>query len=125
MSNFCCTAPLEVMAVWFYWPPLEVGVGYLAGACCLGISGDTGFLGGLDSNVRQFANIVRTASIADNCKSQMLVGKYFSAAEKKCMAWVILSSNVTWGCVRYSCNYLAVSVLINALVLLSISWIQR
>ena len=27
-SNFCCTTPLEVMAVYFSCPPLEVGVGY-------------------------------------------------------------------------------------------------
>ena len=32
VSNFCCTTPLEVMAVFFYWPPLEVGVGYRTGA---------------------------------------------------------------------------------------------
>ena len=27
VSTFCYTTPLEVMAVWFSWPPLEVGVG--------------------------------------------------------------------------------------------------
>ena len=70
------------MAVWFSWPPLEVGVGYLSGASCLGMSGDTGFLGGVDSIVRQFSNIVRTDSIATNCESQMLVGTSLSAAEK-------------------------------------------
>ena len=43
MSTFCGTSPLEVMAMWFSWPPLKVGVGYLAGASCLGISGDIGF----------------------------------------------------------------------------------
>ena len=40
VSNFFCTKPLEVMAVCFSWPPLEVGVGCLTGATtCLGISG--------------------------------------------------------------------------------------
>ena len=34
-----------------------MGVGYLAGASCLGMSGDTGILGGMDSTVRQFSNI--------------------------------------------------------------------
>ena len=111
--------------MWFSWPPLELGVGYLAGASCLGMSSDTGFLGGLDSSVRQFSNIVRTASIAANCESQMLVGTSLSAADKNCMAWVILYSAVTWGCVRYSCKYSAMSVIINALVLLSIAWIHR
>ena len=70
LSTCCCTTPLELMAVCFSWQPLEVGVGYLAGATyCLGMSGDTGFLGGLDSSVRQFANIVRKVSIAANCES--------------------------------------------------------
>ena len=112
------------MAVWFSWPPLEVGVGYPAGASCLGMSDDTGFLGGLDSIVRQFSNIVRTASIAANCKSHMLVGTSLSAAERKCMAWFILSSDVTCDCMGYSCKYSAVSVIINALVLISIACIQ-
>ena len=107
--------------MWFSWPPLEVGVGYLSGASCLGMSGDTGFLCGLNSIVRPFVNIARTASIAANCESQILVGKSLSATVKKCMAWVILSSAVTWGCVIYSCKYLAVSVIINALVLPSIA----
>ena len=89
------------------------------------MSGDTGFLGGLDSSVRQFSNIVLTASIAANFESYMLVGTSLSVADKKCMAWVILYSNVTWGCVIYSCKYSDVSVTINSLVLLSIAWIQR
>ena len=69
VSTFCCTTPLEVMAVWFYWPPFEVGVGYLSGASCLGMSGDIGFLCGMDSIVHPFVNIALTASIADNCES--------------------------------------------------------
>ena len=51
----------------------------------------------------------------------MLVGTSLSAVDKKCMAWVILYSAVTWGCVRYSCKYFGVSVIINALVLMSIA----
>ena len=112
--------------MWFSWPPLEVGVVYLSGATsCLGMSGDTVFFGGLDSSVRQFANIIQTASIAVNCELQMLVGTSFSAANKKFMIWSILSSAVTWGCVIYSCKYSAVSVIINALIWQSIDWIQR
>ena len=81
--------------------------------------------GGKDSTVLQFAKIFRTASIAANCESHMLVGTSLSAAENKCMAWVILSYAVMWGCVRYSCKYSAVSVIINDLVFLSIAWMQR
>ena len=91
--------------MWFYWPPLGVGVGYLAGGSCLGMSGDTGFVCDMDSIVRPFVNIYRTASIATNCESHILVGTSLSDAVKKCMAWVILSSAVTWVCVRYSCKY--------------------
>ena len=81
--------------------------------------------GGKDSTVRQFAKMFWTTSIAANCESHMLVGTSLSAAEKKCMAWVILSSAVTWGCVRYLCKYSAVSVIINDLVFLSIACMQR
>ena len=81
-------------------------------------------LGGKDSIVHQFAKIVRTASIAANCESHILVGTYLSASDKKCMAWVILSYSITWGCVIYACKYSTVSVIINDLVLLSIAWIQ-
>ena len=121
VSTFFCTTPLEVMTVCFPCRPLEVGVGYLTGAtACLGMSGvecgDT-----VGSSVRQFANIVLTALIAANCESHMLVEKNLSATDEKCMAWVILSSAVMWGCVRYSCKYSAVSIMINALVLLSIA----
>ena len=80
---------------------------------------------GKDSSVRQFANIFRTASIATNCESHMLVGTSLSAADKKCMALVILSYAVMCGCMRYSCKDYAVSIIINDLVLLSIDWIQR
>ena len=130
-SNIFCNTPLEVMAVCFSLPPLEVGVGYRTGATsCLGMSGvectnTVCALGVKDSSVRQFAKIVRTTSIADNCELRMLVGTSLSATDKKFMAWVILYSAVTWGCVRYSCKYSNVSVIINTLVLLSIAWIHR
>ena len=70
------------MAVWFYWPPLEVGVRYRAGAACLGMSGTIDFLCGLDFIVLPFVNIYLTASIAANCESQILVGTSLSAAVK-------------------------------------------
>ena len=131
MSKFFCITPLEVMAVYSSWPPLEVGVGYRTGVSdFLGMNrvewGNTVCaLGGKDSSVRQFAKFVRTDSIADHCESHMLVGTYFSAADKKCMEWFIMSSVVTGGCMRHLCKYSAVSVIINDLVFLSISWIQR
>ena len=127
VSNFCCTTPLEVIAIFFSWPPLEVGVGYRTStAVCLAMTGvgcgNTIFdSGGKDYTVLQFAKISQTASIADNCESHMLVGISLSAADKKWMAWVILSSVVTWGCVRYLCKYSDVSIIINALVLLPIA----
>ena len=125
VSTFFCTTPLEVMTVYFSLPPLEVGVGYLTGSTdYLGMSavecGDT-----VGSSVCQFSNIVLTASIDANCELYRLVGTSLSAAYKKCMERVIVSSPVTWGCMRYSCKYSALSVIINALVLLSIAWIQR
>ena len=115
----------------FSLPTLEVGVGYRTGTtACLGMTGvkcgnTLCVSGGKDSTFRQFAMIVPTASIAANCDSHMLVGTSLSAADKKCMAWVIISSAVTWGCVRYLYKYSAVSVIINDLVLLSIAWMQR
>ena len=51
------------MAVCFPWPLLEVGVGYRAGASCLGVSGAIGFLCGMDSIVLSFVNIALTASL--------------------------------------------------------------
>ena len=108
-----------------------MSVGYLRGSNdCLGRTGvgcgnTLGDSGGIDFTVHQFANIVWTASIAANCELHMLVGESLSDADNKFMAWVILSSAVTWGCVRYSCSYYDVSVIINDLVLLSIAWMQR
>ena len=80
---------------------------------------------GLGSSVLQFPKIFRTASIAANCESQMMLGKSLSATDKKCILWFSLSSAVTYGCVRYACKYSAVSVTIKAFVLLSIAWMHR
>ena len=108
----------------FSWPHLEVGVGYrTSAAACLFLTGvwcgNTLFASGVkDYTVIQFVKIARKDSIAANCESHMLVGASLSAADKKWMEWVILYYTVTWGCVRYSCKYSAVSVIINALVLL-------
>ena len=68
------------MALFFSWPPLEVGVGYRTGAdACLGMTGvgcgnNLCASGGKYSTVRQFAKIVWVASIAANCELHMLVG---------------------------------------------------
>ena len=64
-------------------------MGYRTGAAtCLGMTGvgcgNTFFAsGGKDSTVLQFSNIARTASIAANCESHMLVGTSLNAADKK------------------------------------------
>ena len=79
----------------------------------------------MDSIVCPFVNIALTTSISDHCESQILVGTSLSSAVKKCMAWLVLSSDVMWGCVRYSCKYSEVSVIVDALILLSTDWIQR
>ena len=79
----------------------------------MGCGNTLGDSGGKDSTVRQFSNIVCTASIYASCESNMLAGTSLSAADKNCMSWVILFSTVTWGCVRYSCKYYAVSVIIS------------
>ena len=68
-----------------------------------------------------FVNIALTESMADNCELQILDGKSLSAAVKKFIACVIMSSAVIWGCVRYLCKYSAVSVIINAFVFPPIS----
>ena len=128
ISGFFSNTPLEVINFYLYWPPLEVGVGYSSGSdACLG-STDVGYSntlcdpGGKDSTVYQIANILRLALIAANFESHMLVGTSLSAADKKCMAWVIMSSAFTWICVRYACKYSAVSIILNDLVLMSIAW---
>ena len=81
--------------------------------------------GDKDSTVLQFAKIVRTASMAASWESHIMLGTCLSAVDKKCMARVILSSTITWSCVRYVCKYSDVSVISSDLVLLEIAWIQR
>ena len=104
-----------------------MGVGYRSGAnTCLGRTGvgcgntlcDSS---GKGSTVHQFSKIVWTSSIAASCESNMLVRTSLIVADKKCMAWVNLSSYVTWGYVRYACNYSPVFLIINYLVFLSIA----
>ena len=84
-----------------------------------------GYSGGKYFTVRLFAKIVWKTSIAASCESHILVGTSLSAADKKCIAWVILYSAVTWVCVRCTYKYSAVSVIINYLVFPSIDWMQR
>ena len=89
-----CSAPLEVMAGWFSWPPLEVGVRYCSSNAFLGMRGVFDVFCGMDFIVFPFVNIALTASIAANCESQILAGTSFSAAVKNCIACAILSSAV-------------------------------
>ena len=77
-----------------------------------------GDAGGKDSNVCQFAKIFQTASMAASWELYMPLGTSLISADKKCVAWVILSSAITWGCVIYSCKYYAVSIINSDLVLL-------
>ena len=101
VSGFCCNTSLEVITLFFSYPPLEVGVGYRTGAyACLGSTGlgcgnTLCGSGGKDSTVFKFTKIVWTASIAANCESHMLVGTSLSAADKKRMACLILYSSVS------------------------------
>ena len=71
-----------------------------------------------------FENIALTESMAANCELQILAGTSLSAAFKNCMACVILSSAVIYGCIRYLCKYSAVSVIIYAFVFPSIACIH-
>ena len=108
VSVFCWDTPFEVVTLYLPWPPLEVGGGYRIGADVFSVTTGAGCgntlvdSGCIDSTVRQFAKSFQTASIAASCESHMLVGTSLMTAEKKCMSWVILSSSVTWGCVRYA-----------------------
>ena len=60
VCTVCCSAPLEVMAGWFYWPPLEVGVRYRSNAACLGMKGAFDVLFLMDFIVSPFVNIALT-----------------------------------------------------------------
>ena len=114
VSGCCWYIPLEVVTLYLPCPPLEVGGGYRIGAdafsgtTSVGCGNTLGDSGGKNSTMRQFAKIFRTASIAASCESHLMVGTSLSAADKKCMEWVILSSAVTWVCVRYACKYSAI-----------------
>ena len=77
------SAPLEFMAGWFYWPPLEVGVRYRSNAACLGMRGAFDVLFLMDFIVFPFLNIALTDSMAANCESKILAGTYLSAGVKK------------------------------------------
>ena len=72
VCTVCCSATLEVMVSWFYWPPLEVDVQYRSGAACLGMRGAFDVLFWLDFIVFPFVNIFPTDSMAANCESQIL-----------------------------------------------------
>ena len=96
--------PLEVVTLSLTWPPLEVGAGYHIGDgfgnSTIGLGGFGTAVGGTireDSTFLQFANMARTASIATSWELHRLVGTSLSAADKKCMECVILSSKVTVG----------------------------
>ena len=92
--GFWCTAPLEFITLSLRWPPLDMGGRTDVCLCSTGgLVGNSTF--GLGASVLQFPKIVRTASIAANCESQLLLGKYLSAADKKYIAWFSLYSSVT------------------------------
>ena len=115
LCTVCCSVPLEVVAGWFSWSPLEGGIQYLSGAACLCMRGALVVLFWMGF-IFPFLNIDLTASMAANCEFQMLAGTSLSASVKNCISCVIMSSAVIWGCVRYLCKYPSVSVIINALV---------
>ena len=124
VCTVCFSAPLEVVAGWFSWSSLEVGIWYRSGADCLGMRVALVVLFLMGLIVFPFVNIALTASMATNCELQMLAGTSLSSAVKNCIACVILSSAVMWGCVRYLCKYSSVSVIINVLVFPSIAWMH-
>ena len=76
------------------------------------------------STILHFSNIARTASMSASWELQRLEGTSLSAANKKCVACVILSSDVTVNCIRYSWRNSAVSV-IRRVFSLSFAWMQR
>ena len=84
-----------------------------------------GETGGKDSTVHHFAKISRTASMTASWKLHILLRTSLGAAKKKCMTCIIMSYDVTWDCVRYSCKYSVVSVIGSDFVLISVDWMQR
>ena len=123
VCTVCFSAPLEVVVGWFSWSPLEVGTQYLSGAACICMRGALVVLVWMVFIV-PFVNIALTASMAANCELQILARASLSAAVKNNLACVILCSAGICGCVRYLCEYSAVSVIINAVVFPSISCIH-
>ena len=100
-----------------------MGTQYLSGSACIFMRGDLFVLFWMGF-IFPFVNISLTESMAANSELQMLAGTSLSDTVKKCMACVILSSAVIYGCVRYLCKYSAVSVIIIALVFPSIACIH-
>ena len=78
MCAVCCSAPLKVVAGWFSWSPLEVGIRYRSGAACLCMRGALVVLFWMGLIVFPFVNIALTSSMAANCELQMLSGTSLS-----------------------------------------------
>ena len=85
VCTVCFNTPLEVVAGWFSWSPLEVGTLYLSGAAflCVRVALDVLFWMGF---IFPFVSISLTASMADNCELQILAGISLSATVKNCIA---------------------------------------
>ena len=81
MCTFCFSAPLEVVAGWFSWSPLEVGIRYLSKAACLCMRGALVVLVWMGFIV-SFVNIALTASMAANFEMYILAGTALSASVK-------------------------------------------
>ena len=95
VCTVCCRAPLKVVAGWFYWSPLEVGIRYCSGAAFLGMRGALDVLLWMDLIVSSFLNIALTASMAANCELQLLDGTSLSAAVKLyCMCHSVFCCDV-------------------------------
>ena len=76
------------------WPLLKING--RTNVCLSSTRGEFGnIMFGPGASVLKLPNIVRKDSIAFNCESQMLLGKSLRAADKKCIAWVNLSSAIT------------------------------
>ena len=67
VCTVCFNTPLEVVAGWFSWSHLEVGIRYRSGAACLGMRGALVVLFWMGLIVFPFVNIALTASMAANC----------------------------------------------------------
>ena len=73
VCTVCCSASLEVVAGWFSWSPLEVGIRYSSGAACLDLRGALVVLFWMGF-IFPFVHIDLTESMAANCELQMLAG---------------------------------------------------